>query len=683
MKTPAIRPIPALTALTLLAALAALILYVYSAAIPAAAQTATDYDDDGDNLIEITTLDQLNAVRWDLNGNGVPDAAANTTTYAAAFPGGNIADTSTPYMGCAATCAGYELDANLDFAADEMAVTSTDAYPNWTPIGPSSGTGYSAQFNGNGRTISRLTITGAVRSGLFDTLAAGGVIRDLGMIAPSVSAGPPAGQHMGVITASNGGTITASYVRGGSVTATNANTYAGGLSGGNTGTIQASYSTAAVSGLPSVNMGGLSGISGGAIIASYAAGPVSGGSTGGGLVGLLWAGAATITDSHCDTSVHSTPRNCVGGYNAGANTSITGNPHTTAELQTPTGYTNMYRNWNIDLDADTFPDNPWNFGTTTTYPTLKTPTQRQAVEDYDSDNDNLIDIDSLYQLNAIRHDLNGDGRPDAVGSYVAYAGAFPDGNISDTSTPYMGCAATCTGYELTESLNFDLDGDGQVGVSATSTDPYPNFAPIGGSYTATFDGNGRTISHLTFNAAGSAGLFHTLGSGGVIRNVGMITPQVSNTGNAVYIGSLAGVIAAGGAVSASYAQGGTVNVGAANSFGGGLLGLNSGAVRASYATEVTISATSSSAAGGLAGAANGAFTASYAASAVSSGLNRGGFVAFLKRRQHHRQLLRLRQRRNRVRRHRHRYRQRHAPNAGAVANPHRLHRHLRQLEHRH
>ena len=625
MKTPAIRPIPALKtliALTLIAALAALILY--AAALPAAAQTATDYDDDGDNLIEITTLDQLNAVRWDLNGNGVPDAAANTSTYAAAFPGGNIADTSTPYMGCAAACVGYELDANLYFAADRVAVTSTDPYPNWTPIGGS----YSAEFNGNGRTINHLTITGGGRAGLFDTLASGGVIRDLGMISPSITAGPAAGQHMGVITASNAGAITASYVQGGTVNGTNANTYVGGLSGGNTGTIQSSYSTAAVSGLPSSQVGGLSGISGGAIIASYAAGPISGAIQGGGLVGLLWAGAATITDSHCDTSVHSSSRNCVGGYNAGANTGIRGNPHTTAELQTPTGYTNMYRNWNRDVDGDTFPDNPWDFGTTSTYPKLKTPAQRQAAQvmDYDSNNNNLIDIDSPHQLNAIRHDLNGDGLPDAVGNYPAYAGAFPDGDLATTTpaAPRMGCPQTCIGYELTANINFAADG-----VAVTSTDPYPNWTPIGGSYTATFDGNGRTISHLTFNAAGSAGLFHTLGSGGVIRNVGMITPKVSNTGNAVYLGPLAGVIAAGGEVSASYAQGGTVNVGAANSFGGGLLGLNSGAVRASYATEVTISATSSSAAGGLAGASNGAFTASYAASAVSSGLNRGGFVAFL------------------------------------------------------
>ena len=118
------------------------------------------------------------------------------------------------------------------------------------------------------------------------------------------------------------------------------------------------------------------GISGGAIIASYAAGPVSGtgaGTSGGGLVGSLFQGAATITDSHCDTSVHSSTRPCVANYIAGANTGVTGNAHTTAELQTPTAYTGIYANWNVSVDGDALPDNPWNFGSTTTYPALKTP----------------------------------------------------------------------------------------------------------------------------------------------------------------------------------------------------------------------------------------------------------------------------------------------------------------------
>ena len=73
------------TLLTL--ALAALFLNEHP--FPAAqAQTTTtvDYDSNDDGLIEISNLAQLNAIRWDLDGDGTADATTNNTTYAAAFP---------------------------------------------------------------------------------------------------------------------------------------------------------------------------------------------------------------------------------------------------------------------------------------------------------------------------------------------------------------------------------------------------------------------------------------------------------------------------------------------------------------------------------------------------------------------------------------------------------------------
>ena len=74
---------------------------------PAAAQAVTDYDADDDGLIDINNLDQLNAIRWDLDGNGYP-VAANTGTYLAAFPNRDTAADSR--MGCpAGNCRGYEL----------------------------------------------------------------------------------------------------------------------------------------------------------------------------------------------------------------------------------------------------------------------------------------------------------------------------------------------------------------------------------------------------------------------------------------------------------------------------------------------------------------------------------------------------------------------------------------------
>ena len=596
-RNPAIR---ALAALTLIAAVAALILH---AAIPAGAQSTTDYDSDDNGLIEISTLDQLNAIRWDLDGNGIP-AAANTTTYAAAFPNHDTS-TSTP-MGCPAACEGYELAQNLDFAADGVAVTSTDPYPNWTPIGGS----YAAVFDGKGHTITRLTITSVGgHVGLFGVLASNGVIRDVGMITPNVSGGLIAGALAGEIVP--GAEITASYVQGGSV-AVPVSRWGGGLVGSNGGTIRASYSTASVTGGGSfTRVGGLVGQNnGGIIIAGYAAGAVTGGSGSsvGGLVGRSSGSSAVITDSYCDATVHGTST-CIGAHFSGSTATAAG--YTTAELQTPTGYTGIFANWNVDVDGDAFPDNPWNFGATSTYPTLKTPTQRQAAAaiDYDSDDDNLIDVDSVYKLNAIRHDLNGDGLPDAVGNYPAYAGAFPDGDLASTSTR-MGCAATCIGYELTGNLDFDADGMGGV----TSTDPYPDWTPIGGSYGAVFDGRGFTISNLTIaGATGNSGLFDTLGSGGVIRDVGMVDASIGNDGADAYAGALAGDND-GGMIITSYAAGGAVTVTGTSTYGGGLIGRNAGDVRAVYSTAaVNASSTATSTIGGLIGLHAGSVTASYAA----------------------------------------------------------------------
>ena len=43
------------------------------------------HDSDNDGLIEIGSVRQFNAVRWDLNGNGFVDSVTNAASYAAAF----------------------------------------------------------------------------------------------------------------------------------------------------------------------------------------------------------------------------------------------------------------------------------------------------------------------------------------------------------------------------------------------------------------------------------------------------------------------------------------------------------------------------------------------------------------------------------------------------------------------
>ena len=80
-----------------------------------AARTLADYDIDDDGLIEVSTLEQLGAINWDPDGDGMVADDARTTgineadEYAAAFP--NAVANQCGSGGCA----GYELARDLDF----------------------------------------------------------------------------------------------------------------------------------------------------------------------------------------------------------------------------------------------------------------------------------------------------------------------------------------------------------------------------------------------------------------------------------------------------------------------------------------------------------------------------------------------------------------------------------------
>ncbi len=332
----------------------------------------TDYDSNNNGLIEVSSLAQLNAMRWDLDGDGDP-AAASLSNYNAAFP--NRETGAAGRMGCPATCGGYELTANLTFPA-------SGTFSSWTPIGTVAAP-FTTTFDGGGHTLTGLTVNvGSGNAGLFGELGSSGIIKDTGIINPNVritSLGR-AGALVGNIQ--SGGRVDSSYVQGGSVTIASNSAEGGGLAGANRGTIRASYSRAAVSidgSRNNVLVGGLVGITSDTIIASYAAGSVSATGTAvqvGGLVGRSSGSGSAITASYCDTQA-SGQTACVGEQFGGSSVTVAGK--TTSELQAPTGYTSIYADWNISLDAGSTGDYPWNFGTDSQYPVLNTPAQRIAA----------------------------------------------------------------------------------------------------------------------------------------------------------------------------------------------------------------------------------------------------------------------------------------------------------------
>ena len=404
-----------------------------------------DYDHDDDGLIEVANLAQLNAIRWDQDGDGSV-SSSDAADYGTAFPN------ALAGMGCPASgCIGYELTGDLNF--DTNGNGSPDAGDTYWNGGKGwDNFGLSATFEGNSNVLSHLFIDrpGELSLGLFGSVNRGAEIRNVGLEGISVSGGRVSigglagfnigsisasyatgvvsggdgvgsigglvGQHLGSISASyatsavNGGSnsryigglvgqnsaegwISASYATG-AVTGESNSSVIGGLVGANHGvSISASYATGSVTGgSNSSNIGGLVGENAfdGSISASYATGSVTGGSNSRYIGGLVGANSAEgwISASYATSAVSGGSNSrYIGGLvgsgsgsatsasywdtlTSGQTTSRAGVGKTSSELRSPTDYTGIYADWNLDLDGDGAADDPWDFGTSCQYPVL-------------------------------------------------------------------------------------------------------------------------------------------------------------------------------------------------------------------------------------------------------------------------------------------------------------------------
>ena len=246
----------------------------------AASSVVIDYDVDDDGLIEIKYLEHLNAVRYDLDGDGFPsDAMAYLSSFEGAQPG----------MGCPEdVCSGYELTADLDFYDPASYADGTvsrewidSVHNGWVPIGDAVEK-YDALFNGNGHTVSSLFIRQMwlTSAGLFGSVGArAGVVRDLNLRGARVEGI----NQTGALVGDNAGRVIGCYADG---TVTGREDV-GGLVGINQprGVVRASGFEGRVSGWRRV--GGLVGYnSDGFANMVYAVGEVTGISDAGGLIGL-------------------------------------------------------------------------------------------------------------------------------------------------------------------------------------------------------------------------------------------------------------------------------------------------------------------------------------------------------------------------------------------------------------
>ena len=327
------------------------------------------------NLIDVTSLDQLDAMRYDLDGDGAVevttdaspsgniDALEPLSAYATQFPGGayytrdagtdtEVADAavaavaSTTYVyklpaPASGSYTGYELTADLDFNGTKWGSdctsacleadggeAGTEASVGWLPIGDATNR-FLGTFDGNGHTISNIFIDRDIAYvGLFGVIGADGEVRNLGIEGGSVTGQQNTGALAGLVF----GTVRVCYATANAEGAHTSEFYVGGLVGQLFGGTAAScYATGNVSSPASStrpNCGGLVGDIGGSINSNgvisncYATGDASV-TTGraGGLAASL--GSSVVITASYATGDASVTTGRAGGLLGQSNTGIT------------------------------------------------------------------------------------------------------------------------------------------------------------------------------------------------------------------------------------------------------------------------------------------------------------------------------------------------------------------------
>jgi len=221
----------------------------------------------------------------------------------------------------------------------------------------------------------------------------------------------------------------------------------------------------------------------------------------------------------------------------------------------------------------------------------------------------------------------------------------------------LGGAGSTTGKDL-QGIEGNLSGHYALGsnINASSTSGWNSGAgfgsigggtnppsnsgspiPAGSQFSGVFDGLGHTISGLTINVAANGtnspygvGLFGSVATGGLVRNVGLTGASVS-VNQAAYAGQLVGLNY--GKVANSYSTGSVSAVTVGSDGVGGLVGMNTGTITHSYSSANVSAVDGSLFIGGLVGFNKGGLiTDSHATGTVTatgaSTSNVGGLVGY-------------------------------------------------------
>ena len=522
-----------------------------------------DYDSDDDGLIEVATEAQLNAIRWDLGGDGAVDDSASDASYAAAF-----AD-AMHGMGCPGTCTGYELAADITL--------TSDTGMGWEPIGDTTDP-FTANFDGNAPDyrVDRLFINRTTDNiGLFGVTGNQSSIRNVKLTRVNVTGN----DVVGALVGRNAGAIDNCEVTG-TVTG---NSLLGGLVGRNYGPISGSSASVAVTATRtdgSALAGGLVGqnLDAAVIRNSHASGNVTASqNTVGGLVGSNYDAMAWTTAAP--------PRNAISGSTASGTVTTTGS--------------------NVGGLVG------WNNGT---------------ISDSAALNPSVSGAAYVGGLVGSNHDVQADGSNTISGSTargtvtitVNNAGGLVGWSNGPISDSYASGAVRggvqmggLVGLNAAAGQVIDSRADGAVGNSTVAG------RVIGGLVGLN---QGSVAGSVATGTVSGSGASFTLG-GLVGGNHGPISGSAATgaVSGGQQVGGLVGYGAGTGSVTESWARGAVRAIALAGETEGGtnvggLVGWNSGLVGASFATG---SVTGAGRAGGLIGRNAGRVIATYATGNVT------------------------------------------------------------------
>ncbi len=445
-----------------------------------------DIDKDGDGLIEISTLADLDEVRNNLTGTAL---FGNST-------------------GCNTGCNGFELTQDLDFdTSGDGIVDANDAngvYWNagegWLPIGRTSSNAFQTTFEGNNFTINNLTINRSIEDGIgfFGFTRAGSIINNFGLTHTRVegnngvgalvgkadnsvvnnvySTGKVSGnyevggligwantvsittaRHIGYITGVDefiGGIVGRAGINSAIENAFNIGSVVGGdRVGGIAGTSDSDISDVYVAGYVNGDqrVGGItSGVNSAHIDRSYVVAKITGNFDTGAILGSIFAPDAGISSSYWLTGIAETAV----FYDRNVPIAITAANLVDLSCPTNAGDNACNQIFYADWDDST---PVWQFGTNNQLPALMQNASAYFLADFDGDGvSDQVDVFPSIALGALL-DNDSDGIPDNCDAACLSTGLDTD---TDDDNDGVDDVSDAFPFDSTESADNDLDGIG-------------------------------------------------------------------------------------------------------------------------------------------------------------------------------------------------------------------------------